>query len=52
VPVMATDRARRELHWRPRRTSGEALLELLDGMRRNDAAPTAPLSARPTPRPV
>lgn len=43
VPVMDTRRARDELGWTPARSSSEALLELLDGMRRGDGAPTPPL---------
>jgi hypothetical protein len=43
VPVMDTTRARTELGWTPRRGAGEALLELLDGMRRRDGWPTPPL---------
>jgi len=46
VPVMDTSRARTELGWEPRRTSGEALLELLDGMRRDAGAPLPPLDAQ------
>lgn len=43
VPVMDTGRARRELGWTPRRTAGEALLELIDGMRTGAGVPTPPL---------
>jgi nucleoside-diphosphate-sugar epimerase len=43
VPLMDTTRAREELGWSPTRTSGEALLELIDGMRRGDGLQTAPL---------
>jgi nucleoside-diphosphate-sugar epimerase len=43
VPVMDTTRARVELGWEPRRTSGEALLELIDGMRAGAGGPTPPL---------
>jgi nucleoside-diphosphate-sugar epimerase len=43
VPVMSTRRARNELGWQPRKTGGEALLELLRGMRKQDGAPTPPL---------
>ena len=46
VPVMDTGRARRELGWSPRRTGGEALRELLDGLRRSDGLPTPPLDPR------
>lgn len=43
VPIMDTGRARRELGWEPRHTAGDALLELLDGMRHGDGAPLPPL---------
>jgi UDP-glucose 4-epimerase len=43
VPLMDTTRAREELGWTPARTAGEALLELIDAMRRGDGLPTAPL---------
>ena len=43
VPVMDTTRARTELGWTPRFTSGEALLELLDGMRDGAGLATPPL---------
>jgi UDP-glucose 4-epimerase len=43
VPVMDTTRARTELGWRPRRSSSEALLELLDGMREGAGIDTPPL---------
>jgi nucleoside-diphosphate-sugar epimerase len=45
VPVMDTTRAREELGWSPARGAGEALLELLDGIRRRDGGPTPPLAA-------
>jgi nucleoside-diphosphate-sugar epimerase len=45
VPLMDTTRAREELGWTPRHTAGEALLELIDGMRRGDGLDTAPLQA-------
>jgi nucleoside-diphosphate-sugar epimerase len=44
VPVMDTSRVRRELGWSPRRSSGEALLELLDGLRESAGLPTPPLA--------
>ena len=44
VPLMDTTRARRELGWTPRRTSEEALSELLDGMGRGAGYDTPPLS--------
>ncbi|MDX6715150.1 MAG: UDP-glucose 4-epimerase [Baekduia sp.] len=43
VPIMDTSRARTELGWEPRRSAGEALLELLDGMREGAGAPLPPL---------
>lgn len=43
VPLMDTTRAREELRWNPQRTAGEALLELIEGMRRGDGMQTAPL---------
>ncbi len=44
VPVMDVSRARRELGFAPARGAGEALLELLEGMRRGDGIPTPPLA--------
>jgi UDP-glucose 4-epimerase len=44
VPLMDVSRARRELGWAPAHGAGEALLELLDAMRRGDGAATAPLA--------
>jgi UDP-glucose 4-epimerase len=46
VPVMDTTRARTELGWEPRIGAGDALLELLDGIRHGDGAPTPPLDPR------
>jgi UDP-glucose 4-epimerase len=43
VPLLDTTRAREELGWTPRRTAGEALLELIDGMREGAGTPTPPL---------
>ena len=43
VPLMDITRARTELGWSPARTSGDALLELIDAMRRGDGMDTAPL---------
>jgi nucleoside-diphosphate-sugar epimerase len=43
VPVMDTTRARTELGWEPQVGAGDALLELLDGIRRGAGAPTPPL---------
>ncbi|MGI8594747.1 MAG: hypothetical protein ACR2ML_10360 [Solirubrobacteraceae bacterium] len=46
VPLMDTSRARHELGWEPRRTGGEALLELIEGMRASEGVETPPLSPR------
>ncbi|MCW3003084.1 MAG: NAD-dependent epimerase/dehydratase family protein [Conexibacter sp.] len=43
VPIMDTTRARTELGWEPRRTAGEALLELMDGIREGADADLPPL---------
>jgi nucleoside-diphosphate-sugar epimerase len=43
VPIMSTSRIRSELGWAPARSSGEALLELLDGLRESAGLPTPPL---------
>jgi UDP-glucose 4-epimerase len=43
VPLLDSSRARSELGWEPRYTAGEALLELLDGLRDRSGAPTPPL---------
>jgi nucleoside-diphosphate-sugar epimerase len=43
VPVMDTTRARSELGWTPKRTSSEALLDLLEGMREGAGIDTPPL---------
>jgi nucleoside-diphosphate-sugar epimerase len=48
VPLMDSGRARRELGWEPRRTSVEALHDLLDGLRDGADFPTPPLSAATT----
>jgi len=44
VPLMDTTRAREELGWSPRHSSGQALLELLDGIRQSAGEPTPPLA--------
>ena len=44
VPLMDTTRAREVLGWTPRKDAGEALLELIDAMRRGDGLPTPPLA--------
>jgi hypothetical protein len=46
VPIMDTSRARRELGWEPRHSSGEALLDLIEGMRRSEGVETPPLSPK------
>jgi UDP-glucose 4-epimerase len=43
VPVMDTTRARTELGWEPKRTSTEALLDLLAGLREGAGLDTPPL---------
>jgi UDP-glucose 4-epimerase len=43
VPLMDVSRARDELGWTPQHTAGEALLELLEGMRHSDGVETPPL---------
>jgi UDP-glucose 4-epimerase len=44
VPLMACDRAERELGWHPAHTSTHALLELVDGMYAKAGLATAPLA--------
>lgn len=44
VPLMDVSRARSELGWTARRSAGDALLELLDGMRRGAGTDTPPLA--------
>ena len=43
VPLLDVSRAQDELGWHPHRTAGEALLELLAGLRAGAGAPTPPL---------
>jgi UDP-glucose 4-epimerase len=43
VPLMDVTRAREELGWQPRHSAGEALLELLKGMREGAGLDTPPL---------
>jgi UDP-glucose 4-epimerase len=43
IPLMAVTRAREELGWVPRFSSGDALLELIGGMRESAGEPTPPL---------
>ena len=42
-PLMDIERARTELKWEPRRDAGEALLDLLEGLRDGAGLATAPL---------
>jgi UDP-glucose 4-epimerase len=46
VPIMSTARIREELGWQPQRTSEQALLDLLAGLRDESGADTPPLSPR------
>jgi UDP-glucose 4-epimerase len=43
VPLMSSERAKRELGWQPKHTAGEALLELLEGIQKGQGIPTPPL---------
>jgi nucleoside-diphosphate-sugar epimerase len=43
VPLLDVTRAREELGWEPRRSAGDALLELLEGMREGAGGSTPPL---------
>jgi UDP-glucose 4-epimerase len=45
VPLMDTRRAREELGWEPRRSSTDALLELLEGMQDSAGEETPPLAS-------
>ncbi|HEU5033632.1 MAG TPA: NAD-dependent epimerase/dehydratase family protein [Mycobacteriales bacterium] len=45
LPVMATDRAREVLGWRPKHTSTAALLEILEAMRNGTGGPSPVLAA-------
>jgi UDP-glucose 4-epimerase len=51
VPLMSTDRARRELAWEPRHSATEAIAELAAGLRESADYDTAPL-ARSTTAPA
>jgi UDP-glucose 4-epimerase len=44
VPLLDTTRAREQLGWSPTRSAGDALLELIEAMRRGDGLDTAPLA--------
>jgi nucleoside-diphosphate-sugar epimerase len=46
VPLMDVTRARDELGWEPKHSSGEALLDLIAGMREGSGADTPPLDPR------
>src|SRR5215218_1040721 len=46
VPLMSSERAKRELGWEPKRTADVALLELLEGLRKGSGLPTPPLDPR------
>jgi UDP-glucose 4-epimerase len=46
VPLMSSERAKRELGWEPQRSAEEALLELLEGLRHGRGLPTPPLDPR------
>jgi UDP-glucose 4-epimerase len=46
VPLLDSTRARRQLGWEPKRGAAEALLELLDGLRRSVGFDTPPLEPR------
>jgi UDP-glucose 4-epimerase len=45
VPVMSSDRARRELSWEPAHSARFALEELIHGMGEGAEFPTPPLAA-------
>jgi len=46
VPLMDTERARRELGWQPRIGSLDALADLLHGLRHGEGSPTPPLDPK------
>jgi UDP-glucose 4-epimerase len=46
VPLMDTTRAREHLGWTPTRTATDALMELLEGLRKNAGGPTPPLDPK------
>jgi UDP-glucose 4-epimerase len=48
VPLMSTDRARRELAWQPQRSATEAIAELAAGLREHADDDTAPLARSTT----
>jgi ferritin-like metal-binding protein YciE len=45
VPLMSSDRARKELGWEPKRSAVEALEELVEGLRKGNGAATPPLES-------
>jgi len=47
-PIMDITRARTELGWEPRQSAGDALLELMKGMREGAGLPTPPLDPATT----
>ena len=44
TPLLSSERARRELDWRPQRTSLEAVVELLEGIAAGAGEPTPALA--------
>jgi hypothetical protein len=44
VPIMDSSRIRAELGWEPRRSSADALLDLIEGLRDRSGADTPPLA--------
>lgn len=46
VPIMDTQKARRELGWTPRYSADEALLDILEGLRTGTGLDTPPLSPK------
>jgi UDP-glucose 4-epimerase len=46
VPIMSTERIRNELGWTPQRTSTDAVLDLLAGLRDGSGVDTPPLAPR------
>ena len=46
APLMSSERAERELDWKPRKPADAALVELLQGLREGAGLPTPPLDPR------
>ncbi len=46
VPIMDTTRARTELGWKPRHDAGDAILELMEGLREGAGMDTPPLDPK------